>query len=81
MFFGLDGLKFLMWSGSIYGIVGALCVATAYDLVLGYVLFLLSSLSWTWVGLLQRNLAMSSMNLVFCIINFIGIYTYAFKVG
>lgn len=81
MFFGLDGLKFLMWSGSIYGIVGALCVATAYDLVFGYVLFLLSSLSWTWVGHLQRNLAMSSMNIVFCVINIIGLWTYVGKVS
>lgn len=80
MSINIDWLKFLMWSGSIYGIIGALCVATAYDLVLGYVLLLLSSLSWIWVGYLQRNLALFLMNFVFGIINVIGLLTYAGKV-
>lgn len=79
MFINTGILKFLMWSGSIYGIAGALCIATAYDLALGYVFFLLSSLSWIWVGYLQRNLALFLMNFVFGIINIIGIYTYNIK--
>lgn len=77
-----NGLKtFLSWSGSIYGISGALCIATGYDMVIGYVLFILSSLNWLFVGVIQKDLSLFLMNLVFCIINFIGIYTYAFKVG
>lgn len=79
MFINTGILKFLMWSGSAYGITGALCVATHFDLVLGYVFFLLSSLSWIWVGYLQRNLALFLMNFVFGIINIIGLYTYMGK--
>lgn len=72
---------FFTWSGSIYGIIGALCVATGYDIVLGYVLFYLSSINWLFVAYIQRDIPLFLMNLVFCTINYIGVYTYIIKVG
>lgn len=71
--------KLLSWLGSICGIIGALLVATATNITLGYELFLISSISWTVVGYLAKNYSLLTMNIVFTIINMIVLYTYISK--
>ena len=71
--------KLLSWLGSICGIIGALLVATATNMTLGYELFLVSSISWTVVGYSAKSYSLLSMNIVFTIINMIGLYTYISK--
>lgn len=71
--------KFLSISGAAYGIIGALLVASGYRLDIGYVLFLLSSLSWVFFGALYNEKSILVMNIVFAIINIIGLYNYAIK--
>lgn len=72
-------IKVLSWIGSICGIIGALLIATATNMSLGYILFLISSVSWTRVGGLTENYSLVLMNIVFTIINIIGLYTYILK--
>ena len=73
-------IKILSWTGSICGIIGALLIATATSMSFGYILFLISSTSWTSIGKLTENYSLMSMNIVFTIINIIGVYTYIIKV-
>lgn len=62
--------------GAVTGIAGALIVALHLWMVVGYMLFLVSSLSWLIVGYLTENRSLMVMNTVFTIINMIGLYTY-----
>ena len=71
--------KLLSWLGSISGIIGALLIATATNITLGYEFFLFSSITWTVVGGLTKNYSLLTMNIVFTIINMIGLYTYISK--
>ena len=61
------------------GILGAISLATAYSMILGYQLFLISSVLWMAysVRTVQRELLYT--NAVFTIINLIGLVTYLGK--
>ena len=61
------------------GILGAISLATAYSMILGYQLFLISSVLWMAysVRTVQRELFYT--NAVFTIINLIGLVTYLGK--
>lgn len=58
------------------GILGAISLATAYSMILGYQLFLISSVLWMAysVRTVQRELFYT--NAVFTVINLIGLVTY-----
>ena len=68
--------KPLSWIGSLTGIIGALLIATATSITIVYVFFLFSSITWIVVGGLAKNYSLLLMNIVFTIINIIGLYTY-----
>ena len=61
------------------GILGAISLATAYSMILGYQLFLISSVLWMAysVRTVQRELFYT--NAVFTVINLIGLVTYLGK--
>ena len=61
------------------GILGAISLATAYSMILGYQLFLISSVLWMAysVRTVQRELFYT--NTVFIVINLIGLVTYLGK--
>lgn len=65
--------------GAMAGIAGALCIAIGYDMFLGYGLFLLSSVLWIAYGFVTQNFSLGAMNVVFTVINAIGIYNYGLK--
>lgn len=69
-------IKYLSWLGSLTGIIGALLIATATSMIIGYIFFIISSSSWLIVSYLTNNNSLLVMNIVFTIINMIGLYTY-----
>lgn len=63
--------------GSATGIAGALLIALNLPVsAYGFALFLVSSLSWTAVGIWLSNRPMWTMNLAFTAINVLGIYRW-----
>jgi drug/metabolite transporter (DMT)-like permease len=67
-------LRGLKWLGTAAGILGALLVAANIPSSgWGFVLFLVSSLSWSAAGLLMREPSLVALNVTFVAINILGI--------
>ena len=67
-------LRGLKWLGTAAGILGALLVAANIPASgWGFVLFLVSSLSWSAAGLLMREPSLVALNVTFVAINILGI--------
>lgn len=67
-------LRGLKWLGTAAGILGALLVAANIPSSgWGFVLFLVSSLSWSAAGLLMREPSLVALNATFVAINILGI--------
>ncbi len=67
-------LRVLKWLGTAAGILGALLVAANIPSSgWGFVLFLVSSLSWSAAGLLMREPSLVALNVTFVAINILGI--------
>lgn len=67
-------MKKFEWTGTITGIAGALIIALNIDFnLIGFILFLISSTTWGWVAWNERRNSLLSLQLVFMIINIIGI--------
>jgi drug/metabolite transporter (DMT)-like permease len=67
-------LRVLKWLGTAAGILGALLVAANIPSSgWGFVMFLVSSLSWSTAGLLMREPSLVALNVTFVAINILGI--------
>ncbi len=67
-------LRVLKWLGTAAGILGALLVAANIPSSgWGFVLFLVSSLSWSAAGRLMREPSLVALNVTFVAINILGI--------
>ena len=65
------------WTGTVAGVAGATLVALNLGVVgYGFVLFLLSSLLWTGVGLVQREPSLVVLQGAFTAIDLLGIYRW-----
>ena len=63
--------------GSITAILGALIIALNLNVnYFGFMLFLISNLFWIKFSFEEKNKNIFVMNLVFALINIIGIYSY-----
>jgi len=70
-------LKLLSTIGLLFGIGGAVLIALNIDMfVIGYILFLISSLAWVWYAISTKQLNLFLLNFVFGIINSIGLYNF-----
>jgi len=70
-------LRAAKWTGALAGVAGALLVALNLGVVgYGFVLFLVSSLLWTGVGLVQREPSLVVLQAAFTVINVIGIWRW-----
>jgi len=68
-------MNFLKWTGTVTGIVGATVIALNLPLSgWGFVLFLISSVSWTVAGLRMRENSLVVLQAAFTAINLLGIY-------
>lgn len=65
------------WIGTVAGVSGALLIALNLGVVgYGFVLFLISSLLWTTVGVVQRELSLVVLQGAFTAINLLGLYRW-----
>ena len=70
-------LSWLKWIGSGMGIPGALVIALNLPFSgWGFVLFLVSSVSWTVAGVIMRENSLALLNGVFTAVNLLGIYRW-----
>jgi hypothetical protein len=70
--------KVLSALGLLAGILGALMVAMNAGLfVLGYTLFLTSSIAWVVYAYRTKQINLMIMNIVFGLINIIGLYNFS----
>ena len=70
-------LKLLSILGALFGILGALSVASAFHILLGYYLLIVGSTLWVVYGYIVKNTPLVSMNFVFTLINLLGILNYS----
>ena len=62
------------WIGTAAGVAGALVIATNVGgVAYGFMLFLVSSVLWTLVGWVQRELSLVVLQGAFTVINVVGI--------
>ncbi len=65
------------WVGTIAGIIGAgFLAANTPESGWGFTFFLVSSLSWTWVGIRTGDPALTALQGVFVAIDVLGIYRW-----
>jgi membrane protein implicated in regulation of membrane protease activity len=70
-------MKFFSWMGTAFGIAGALLVALNVPISgWGFVLFLVSSLSWLTVALSRSDRPLALINAAFTLCNLLGIYRW-----
>lgn len=67
-------LPILKWIGTIAGAAGALLISLNIpESGWAFVFFLISSMAWTGAGIVMRDIALWTLNLVFVAIDIIGI--------
>ena len=67
----------LKWTGTFFGVAGATVIAANLSISgWGFVLFLVSSVSWTITGLRMREHSITALNAAFTAINLLGIYRW-----
>lgn len=70
-------LKFLKIFGTATGIAAALMIAANLPISgWGFVVFLFSSVSWTWAALLMGVRSLALLEGVFTLVNVLGIYRW-----
>jgi len=65
--------KIIAWFGTIASVAGAFIVALQF-FIFGYVLFLVGSVAWLYVGVVQKDRALIVLNFAFLTANIIGLY-------
>jgi len=69
----------LKWTGTVSGIMGCLLIASNLpESGWAFVLFLTSSITWGIAGLVMRDRALWSLNIVYVAIDSLGIYRWLF---
>ena len=66
-------MKTLSWLGTLASIIGAFLVAFS-ALKVGYTCFIVGALCWVYVGRKNRDNALITLNSVFLLANFMGLY-------
>jgi hypothetical protein len=68
-------MKFIKWFGTFTSIIGSFLVAGMMPQI-GYLFFVLGSLAWLISGIIEKDNALVTLNLVFFIANIFGIINY-----
>ena len=66
-------MKPISWLGTLASIIGAFLVAFSM-LKIGYTCFIVGALCWVYVGRKNRDNALITLNSVFLLANFMGLY-------
>ena len=71
-------LTSLKWIATLFGVVGAILVALNNGhQFLGFVFFTISSSSWVYLGAKMKENSLVLLNIVFTVIDIIGLFSYA----
>src|SRR3546814_10668457 len=74
---GRTALSAAKWMGTVTGVVGAVIIAANLGMVVfGFAFFLVSSLLWSMVGWIQREVSLLVLQGPFTVINVIGIWRW-----
>ena len=65
--------EIISWTGTICSIIGSFAVAFQIY-ILGYVLFLIGSISWLGIGIVKRDKSLVVLNGFFLVANIIGLW-------
>jgi uncharacterized protein with PQ loop repeat len=66
-------MKTVSWIGTIASIIGSFTLAFKFALA-GYILFVIGSVSWLYVGIVRRESPLIMLNGAFLLANLIGLY-------
>ena len=66
-------MKNLSWLGTVTSVIGSFIVAFGL-MQIGFCFFVVGSVSWLIVGIVQRNIALYTLNGFFFMANVIGLY-------
>lgn len=67
-------MKIISWTGTIASIIGAYLLAFGFSGLYAYACFSLGSISWLFVGAMNRDKPLVILNLFFFIANIVGLY-------
>lgn len=63
----------IAWLGTVSSVLGSFLVAFGI-LQIGYVLFLVGSISWLWVAVRRCDRALGMLNFTFLVANLVGLW-------
>ena len=66
-------LKYISWVATILSVMGSFMVANGFNLI-GYITFILGSLGWGYIGLVNKDNALTTMQGIFLIANIMGLH-------
>ena len=66
-------MKLIAWFGTFTSIIGSFTVAMQL-FVWGYILFLMGSVSWLFLGIRTKNMPLAVLNGTFLLANLLGLY-------
>ncbi len=66
-------LKYISWVATILSVFGAFMVANGINLF-GYTAFILGSVGWGYIGLVNKDNALTTMQGIFLMANIMGLY-------
>ncbi len=67
-------IKFISWVGTIASIIGAYLLAFELGKLTAYACFSLGSISWLFVGAVNRDKPLVILNLFFLVANIVGLF-------
>ncbi len=62
------------WSATVFSVVGALINAHTY--IEGFYIWGVSNILWAWFAVKYKHWGLLTLNIIFAVINIIGIYTW-----
>ena len=74
---GTTAFSAVKWVGTTTGVLGALILALNIPLSgWGWTLFLISSLSWTFAGVVMKDMSLAVLQFAFVVVDIIGVWRW-----
>ncbi len=74
---GTAAFSAVKWVGTATGVLGALILALNIPLSgWGWALFLISSLSWTFAGVVMKDMSLAILQFAFVVVDMIGVWRW-----
>lgn len=74
---GTPAFSVIKWVGTATGVLGALILALNIPLSgWGWVLFLVSSLCWTFAGVVMKDMSLAILQFAFVVVDLIGVWRW-----